>query len=100
MDAFLSDKAFVGLVLSAIEVYRKECLGSLLGYNIPNRIVVEYVIAYQSARRRPTGVEPDWKREPRVQEILPNRIQLHHVGYFRSHTQRGQRKSVNSIERH
>jgi len=33
MDVFLSDKAFIGLVLSAIEVYKRECMGSLLGYN-------------------------------------------------------------------
>lgn len=93
MDVFLSDKAFIGLALSAIEVFRDECLGSLLGYNIPNRIVIEHVIPYQSAKRTPTGVEPHWKRESRVQEILPNLIQLHHVGYFHSHTQWGDQKA-------
>jgi len=93
VDVFLSDKAFIGLVLSAIEVYRDECLGSLLGYNISNRIVVEYVIPYQTAKRKPTGVEPNWKRESRVQEILPSLLQLHHVGYFHSHTQWGEQKA-------
>jgi hypothetical protein len=92
MDVFLSDKAFIGLVLSAIEVYRSECLGSLLGYNMQNRIVVDYVIPYQSAKRKPTEVEPNWKRESRVQEILPKLIQLRHVGYFHSHTQWGKEK--------
>jgi len=31
LDVYLSDKAFLGLVLSAIEVYRRECMGALLG---------------------------------------------------------------------
>ncbi|MCW3986532.1 MAG: hypothetical protein NWE91_09045 [Candidatus Bathyarchaeota archaeon] len=97
MDVFLSDKAFIGLVLSAIEVYRNECLGSLLGYNIRNRIVIEYVIPYQTAKRKPTEVEPDWKRESRVQELLPSLMQLHHVGYFHSHTQWGKQKASTKL---
>jgi proteasome lid subunit RPN8/RPN11 len=97
VDVFLSNKAFMGLVLSAIEVYRNECLGSLLGYNIRNRIVVESVIPYQTAKRKPTGVEPNWKRESRVQEILPNLIQLQHVGYFHSHTQWGKQKASTKL---
>jgi hypothetical protein len=41
MDIFLSDKAFIGIVLSAIEVYKDECIGALLGYNIRNEIAAE-----------------------------------------------------------
>jgi hypothetical protein len=71
MDIFLSDKAFIGIVLSAIEVYKDECLGALVGYNLRNRIAVEYAISYQTAKRKPTEAEPNWKRETRVQRILP-----------------------------
>jgi len=94
MDIFLSDKAFIGIVLSAIEVYKKECLGALLGYNLRNRITVEYAIPYQTAKRKPTEVEPNWKRETRVQEILPKLVHLKHLGYFHSHTQRGAQKAT------
>lgn len=94
MDIFLSDKAFIGIVLSAIEVYKDECLGALLGYNLRNRIVVEHAIPYQTAKRRPTEAEPNWKRETRVQEILPQLLQLQHIGYFHSHTQRGEQKAT------
>ena len=94
MDIFLSDKAFIGVVLSAIEVYRNECVGALLGYNLRNRISVEYAIPYQTARRKPTEAEPNWKRETKVQEILPQLLQLSHVGYFHSHTQWGGEKAV------
>lgn len=89
MHVFLTDKAFMGLVLSTIEVYRNECLGSLLGYNLRNRIVVDYVLPYQTAKRKFTEVEPNWKRESRVQEILPQLLHMKHVGYFHSHTQLG-----------
>lgn len=62
-DIFLSDKAFIGMVLSAVEVYKKEYMGALLGYNLRKRIVVEYAIPYQTAKRKPTEVEPNWSRE-------------------------------------
>jgi len=93
VDIFLSDKAFIGIVLSVIEVYRNECLGALLGYNLRNRIVVEYAIPYQTAKRKFTEVEPSWKREIRVQEILPKLIHLKHLGYFHSHTQFAEQKA-------
>jgi len=92
LDVYLSDKAFLGLVLSAIEVYRRECMGALLGYNAYNKIVVEYAIPYQTAERKPRQVEISWKRESRIREILPKICQLKHVGYFHSHPQWGQKK--------
>ena len=33
-DIFLSDKAFVGIILSAIEVYKNECMGDFYFENI------------------------------------------------------------------
>jgi len=94
IDIFLSDKAFIGIILSAIEVYKYECLGALLGYNLRNRIVVEYAIPYQTAKRKPSQVEPNWRRETQVQEILPQLLQLQHIGYFHSHTQRGEQEAT------
>ena len=97
MDVLLLDKAFIGMVLSAIEVYKNECLGALLGYNLKNRIVVEYAIPYQTAKRKPTEAEPNWNREIRVHEILPNLLHLKHVGYFHSHTQWGEIKASTEL---
>jgi len=84
----------MGLVLSAIEVYKNECIGALLGYNVSNRIVVEYAIPYQTAKRKPSGAEPNWNRESRVQQILPKLSQLKQVGYFHSHPQWGTNKGT------
>ena len=57
LDVYLSDKAFLGLVLSAIEVYKKECMGALLGYNAYNRIVVKYAIPYQQQKEDPAKLK-------------------------------------------
>ena len=97
LDVYLSDKAFLGLVLSAIETYKRECMGTLLGYNTCNRIVVEYAIPYQIAERKPSGVEVSLKRESRIKEILPKVCQLEHVGYFHSHTQWGQKMAETKL---
>jgi len=97
LDVYLSDKAFLGLILSAIEVYKKECMGALLGYKAYNRIVVEYAIPYQTAERKPGQVEMSWKRESRIREILPKICQLEHVGYFHSHTQWGEKKGETKL---
>ena len=92
-DIFLSDRAFLGLNISCIEVYARECHGSLLGYHTPHRIVVEYAFPYQSAKRKPTQVEPNWRRELKVKDAVERMTQLQHVGYFHSHTQWGDSKA-------
>ncbi|RJS89074.1 hypothetical protein DRO56_00580 [Candidatus Bathyarchaeota archaeon] len=97
MEVFLTEKAFVGLILSAIEVYKNECLGALLGYNLRNKIVVEYAIPYQSAKRKYTEVEPNWRRESKIQELIPLLTPLQHLGYFHSHTQWGDTKALSAL---
>ena len=95
MDVLLSDKAFIGIVLSAIEAFKKECTGALLGYNLrDNRIVVEYSFPYQLAERSYSQVIILTKRESRVKEILPKITQLNYVGEYHSHTQRGGKKAT------
>ena len=39
------------MVLSSVEVFKKECLGGLLGIRSLGRIVVECAIPFQSAKR-------------------------------------------------
>lgn len=91
---FLSDKAFVGIVVSSVEVFKNECLGVLLGYRTPGRIIIEYVIPFQTAKRKRTNVEPNWKRMLKVEGILPKLVQFRHLGYFHSHSQYGDEKST------
>ena len=93
-EIYLSEKAFMGIILSTVEVYKNECLGVLLGYKTRGRIIIEYAIPFQTAKRKPSEVEPNWKRELKVLEILPELIQLEKLGYFHSHPQWGKSKGV------
>ena len=52
MEAYLSENAFVGLLVSTVEVYRRECFGILLGHRESDRIMVDFVVPYQSAVRK------------------------------------------------
>ena len=70
-------------------VYRKECHGVLLDFRTRGRIVVEYAIPFQSAKRRHTEVVSNWRREVKVIEVLPKLIHLQKLGYFHSHPQWG-----------
>ena len=68
MEVYLSENAFVGLLVSTIEVYRRECLGILLGHREPDRIMVDFDVPYQAARRKFQEVHMDWHRSQRVEE--------------------------------
>lgn len=93
-EIFLSEKAFMGIILSTVEVYRSECLGVLLGYKTRGKIIVEYANPFQTADRKPSEVAPNWERELKVLEILPELIQLEKLGYFHSHPVWGKNKGL------
>ncbi|MBI2486448.1 MAG: Mov34/MPN/PAD-1 family protein [Deltaproteobacteria bacterium] len=94
MKVFLSESAFMGLILSSIEVYKKECLGLLLGYKLEDRFIVEYTVAYQSAKRMRNGVSPNHARHNRIGNVLPKFDKLEIVGDFHSHPQYGTLKGI------
>jgi len=96
-EIFLSDKAFMGIILSSVEVYKNECHGALLGIQTPGRIIVEYAIPFQAAERKFVEVTPNWRRELKVIEILPKLIHLQKLGYFHSHPQFGNKRGVASL---
>jgi len=93
-EIFLSDKAFMGIILSSVEVYKLECHGALLGFQTHGRIIVEYAIPFQSAKRKFAQVEPNWRKELKVIEILPKLIHLQKLGYFHSHPQFGDQRGL------
>jgi len=92
-EVFLTESAFLGIIISSVEVYKKECLGVLLGHREVDRLTVQYAIPYQSAKRRAKSVEPNLTRAVRCIEELPHLSHLNHLGYFHSHTQYGQTKA-------
>jgi proteasome lid subunit RPN8/RPN11 len=95
MDVYISANAFWALLISAIEVYKKECFGILLGYRDSSNIyIVEHAISYQTAYRRHTSVEKNGRASRRIQKFLANLPHLSLIGDFHSHTGWGDLKGV------
>lgn len=84
---YLSENAFLGVVLSAVEVFNKECLGILMGYRSGGSgIVVQRAVALQSAARTPREVRPNQAARERVHRALDSLTTLEQpLGWFHSH---------------
>jgi hypothetical protein len=96
MEAYISSNAFWALLISAIEVYKKECFGLLLGYrDHPNIYIVEHAISYQTANRRHTSVEKNGRASRRMEKFLANLPHLSLVGDFC--TRAGDLKGVGNL---
>ncbi len=94
MRVYLSDNAFIDLLLSSAEVYKKESLGFLLGYKPEDRFIVEHAFSLQTARRKHKGVVFQHKNHKKIEPILEKLDRLQIVGDFHSHTQFGITKGL------
>ncbi len=97
MEIVLSDRAFVGIVLSSVEVFKRECLGALFGVQSRGQIFVELAIPFQSAERTFSEVRPNLKREKKINEMIPKLIAIEKIGYFHSHPQFGDVKGITAL---
>lgn len=94
MKVYLSENAFMGLLLSSAEVFKKESLGYLLGYRLDDRFIVEYAFSLQTARRKRRGVIFHNRDQKKIEPILSNFVKLQIVGDFHSHTPYGDTKGI------
>lgn len=94
MRVYLSENAFLDLLLSSAEVYKRECLGFLLGYKLEDRFIVEHAFSVQTANRRHRGVFYDQKNHKKIEPILQRFTKLQRIGDFHSHTQFGNSKGL------
>jgi proteasome lid subunit RPN8/RPN11 len=95
MEVYISANAFWALLVSAIEVYKRECFGMLLGYRDASNIyVVEHAISFQTANRRHTSVEKNGRASKRINKFLTNLPHLSMIGDYHSHTGWGDLKGV------
>jgi len=94
MKVYLSENAFMGLLLSSAEVYKKESLGYLLGYKLQDRFIIEYAFSLQTARRLRRGVQFHESNRRKIKPILLNFSKLQIIGDFHSHTPYGDSKGV------
>ena len=87
--AYLSFPAFLTIVSSSVEVFRKETIGYLIGIKAEDKFMVEYAIPYQTAEKGYVHATVDMDRVGRINEILSKVSQgqgLEFVGDFHSHT--------------
>lgn len=94
MKVYLSENAFMGLLLSSAEVFKKESLGYLLGYRLHDRFIIEYAFSLQSARRKRRGVILHHRDKKKIEPILSEFVKLQIVGDFHSHTPYGNTKGI------
>jgi len=97
MEVYLSENAFVGLLVSTIEVYRRECFGILLGHREPERMMVDFVVPYQSAVRKFQEVHVDWHRSQRVAEAVHKTSRWELIGDYHSHPMYGDKKATTKL---
>ena len=94
MRVYLSENAFLDLLLSSAEVYKKECLGYLLGYKLEDRFIIEQAFPVQAANRKRRGVVYSRKNHKKIEAILERFNKLQRIGDFHSHTQFGLMKGL------
>lgn len=87
MEAYLSQPALLAIVSSAIETFKRETIGYLVGYRGEGKFMVEYAIPYQTAESGFAHATVDMRRVERINEILKRLSEnLEFVGDFHSHT--------------
>jgi proteasome lid subunit RPN8/RPN11 len=99
MEVYLSENVFMGMMLSTVEVYKKECFGLLLGYRLPDRYVVEHAIPYQSVRRGRNFAELRSDKWRVIQEVLKWFPRLDVLGDYHSHTMYGSVRAEVALSR-
>ncbi len=99
MQVYLSENVFMGMVLSTVEVYKKECFGLLLGYRTADKYVVEHALPYQSVKRGHTFAELRSDKWVLIQEILKHFPRLDVLGDYHSHTMHGNVRAEVSLSR-
>lgn len=94
MTVYLSETAFLSIVLPSIEAYKKECYGLILGYRNDKLWRIEYAIPYQTAERGHKAVTPHGLRDRRVRSCLAQLSAYEQLGTFHSHPAWGSLRSV------
>lgn len=94
MRVYLSENAFLDILLSSAEVYKRECLGYLLGYHLEDRFIVEHAFSFQTAARGHKGVIVHDKNHRKIEPVLARFDKLQIIGDYHSHTQFGSTKGL------
>jgi len=87
-SVIIRSRALTQMLGYAIEVYKNECAGVLMGdsFKTAGKVVINSAVALQTAEREYTGVTPKWPRYNRITEVLSFLSLDWIVGEFHSHT--------------
>ncbi len=87
-SVIIRSRALTQMLGYAIEVYKNECTGVLMGdsFRTAGKVVINSAVALQTAEREYTGVTPKWHRYDRITEVLSFLSLDWIVGEFHSHT--------------
>jgi len=84
-DVIVRNEAFINMLVSSLEVYKKEAYGVLLGKRMGNDYIVRQAFTYQSARRHYDWVVMDPKRRNRIDLLLRHLMRNQFIGDYHSH---------------
>lgn len=89
MEVVLSESAFIAMVTAAVETFPDETLGVLIGVRKASKVMVQYAIVYQTAKRRRYSAEIHPRLSRRMDLFLEKVTHLEIVGDFHSHPEAG-----------
>jgi len=81
----LRNQAFVNMLASTLEVYKKESYGILMGRRQGSDYVVRQAFSYQSAKRHYDWVTVDPRRRNRIDALLQTIMRYRFLGDYHSH---------------
>jgi len=97
-NATISKNAFIGMIANAIEVYKKECFGILIGTKHKKHYHVTDTIAFQTAKRDYEWVNIKAHRINRINFALSHLSDEQVIGDFHSHPEGPEKLSGADIE--
>ena len=99
MEIYLGEGAFLTMILSAIEVYHRECLGLLYGHSCQGRVLVDAAFPHQTARRAHRMIYLNIPRLKRIHEAIMKMGRFQFLGLYHSHPQSHRIQPVPSLSR-
>ncbi|MBI4162606.1 MAG: Mov34/MPN/PAD-1 family protein [Candidatus Aenigmarchaeota archaeon] len=81
----IRNPALINMLVSSIEVYKKEALGMLLGVKRGKTYYIRYAINFQKAKRGYESIDIDDRTEKRINSLLTRVSKYRLVGDFHSH---------------
>lgn len=85
MEVILNEGSFISMITASIETFPNETLGVLIGLWKTHKAMVQYAIAYQTAKRRRFSVEVHPRLSKRMDVFLEKVTHFEVIGDFHSH---------------